>query len=473
MSRSPSATQRSRFIVIMIAVAVTGCSAGPDYKKPKTNLPGEWNGAGGSGLETKRLDKDSLNGWWRKLNDRKLNSLINRAVDGNLSLRSAAARLQEARAQRVVAGSARFPTLNARGGAARSEFSETSRTPFQTGNVYSGGFDAAWELDLFGGLRRQAEAAEANVEARVQDLGDVLVTLLAETALNYLEVRSYQARLEVAEANRDSQLKTLELVEGIVAAGEVSNLDLEQARANLETTRSQIPILNIALSRAEHRLAILLGKAPGSLNKELQSREPIPLAPSDIAIGIPAEVLRRRPDVLRTERELAAQTALVGVATADLYPKLRLIGTVGLESLSSGNFLKSASRVFSVGPSVQWNLFNAGRVRQNIQVQNARQEQALIRYESAILTALKDVEDALVSYGNEMVRRDSLIRAEAAVKRTVEIAQDQYKGGETTFLTVLDAQRSQLQLQDQLAQSNAQVTTNVIMLYKALGGGWR
>ncbi|YCM46811.1 efflux transporter outer membrane subunit (plasmid) [Verrucomicrobiaceae bacterium 227] len=459
--------------VLVMATLLVACTVGKNYQKPDINAPDDWSELDASGLTNGQLDKKALNSWWKTFDDRKLNDLVNRAVADNLSLKAATSRLMEARSQRVVAGSARFPTINATGDLIRTEFSQTSRTPFPTGTIYSGGFDAAWELDLFGGIRRQVEAAKANVGAKMESYGDVRVTLLAEVALNYTEIRAYQARLTVAEAHRDTQAKTMDLVEANVRGGEVSPLDLTQARSNLETTRSQIPVIETALSRAQHRLAVLLGQTPGSLANELRERRQIPVAPANIAVGIPAEVLRRRPDVRRAERELAAQTAKVGVAVAELYPKLTLIGTIGLESLNSGNLVNSASSVFNVGPSATWNIFSAGRVRQNIAIQNARQEQALIAYESTILNALRDVEDALVSYGKEMVRRDSLTKAEASTKESVRIAQDLYQGGETDFLTVLDAQRSLFRVQDQLTQSNAQVTTNIIMLYKALGGGWQ
>lgn len=452
---------------------LTACTVGEDYDQPDVNHPDRWSELETSGLKKGQLDRSALNAWWKSFGDRKLNDLVNRAVSGNLSLKVAASRLLEARSQRVVAGSARFPTINLGGDMIRTEFSQTSRTPYPTGTVYEGGFDAGWELDLFGGIRRQVQAAKANEQAKMESYGDVRVTLLAEVAVNYVEIRAYQARLTVAEANRDAQAKTLELVEANVQGGEASPLDLTRARSNLEMTRSQIPAIETALARTRHRLEVLLGQAPGTLKAELNTRRKIPVAPADIAVGIPAEVLRRRPDVRRAERELAAQSAKVGVAVAELYPKLTLVGTVGLESLDSGDFLKSASHVFNVGPSVKWNIFSAGRVRQNIAIQNARQKQALIAYEGTILNALKEVEDALVSYGKEMVRRESLRKAEASTRESVKMAEELYRGGETSFLTVLDAQRSLFTVQDQLTQSNARISTNIIMLYKALGGGWQ
>lgn len=453
-----------------------GClKVGPDYVPPELETPKQFSSELSGGLSAEPLDKTMLSQWWTTLNDPKLKDLIDRAVAGSLDLRDAAARILEARAQRGIREAERFPTMDATGSVSRQRFrfgTSEENVLATTNTIYEGGFDATWELDLFGRLQRQVEAAEAELEASEEEYRDVLVTLLAEVALNYVEVRSFQTRLAVAKANRNAQAKTFELVQANFEGGEVSRLDVEQAKSNLETTRSQIPTLESELAQARHRLAVLLGQHPGALNEELDSPETVPLAPPELAIGVPADLLRRRPDVRKAERELAAQTAKIGVATADLYPKLSLIGSVGLESFSASDFGAPLTRVFNIGPTVQWRIFDAGRIRQNIEVQNARQEQALIAYEAAVLTALQDVEDALVAYGKELVRRQSLIEAEQATRRVVEVAQDQYQGGETDFLTLLDAQRSLLSMQDQLAVSNAQVTTNIISLYKALGGGW-
>jgi NodT family efflux transporter outer membrane factor (OMF) lipoprotein len=420
------------------------------------------------------VDVKTLGQWWTTLNDPTLMRLVDRALQGNLDLRQASARVREARARRGLIAAERFPTLDATGAVSWTRSSEDTTFPGadQDNTLYTAGFDASWELDVFGRVRRSVEAAEADVQARVEDLRDVLVTLLAEVALNYVEVRSGQTRLAVAEANRDAQAKTLALVQLNYEAGEVSRLDLEQAQSNLQTTQSQIPTLEIQLAQAQHRLAVLLGQPSGTLDAELGERQRVPVPPPEVAVGVPADTLRRRPDVRRAERELAAQTARIGVATADLYPRFTLLGSIGLEALSFSNLFSGANAVYSVGPNMRWNLFNAGSIRQNIAVQDARQEQALIAYEAAVLNALKDVDDALIAYGKEMTRRQSLLAAEQATRRTVEIAQNRYSAGEGDFLTVLDAQRSLLSLQDQLAASNAQITTNVISLYKALGGGW-
>ena len=317
------------------------------------------------------------------------------------------------------------------------------------------------------------EAAEADLEASQEDLRDVLVSLLAEVALNYVEVRTYQARLAVAEENLEAQDETYQLTQWRYQAGLSDELAVQQARYNLESTRSQIPTLRTGLEEAMNRIAVLLGEQPGKVHEELKKPVPIPVAPLKVAVGVPADVLRRRPDVRRAERELAAQTARIGVATADLYPKLSLSGSIGLEALSLNDLFSSATKTVSGGSQITWPIFNGGAIRQNIEVQSALQEQALIAYEAAVLSALEEVENALVAYAEEQGRRDALREAEEAAQKAVELAQQKYQAGLTDFNNVLEAQRSLLTFQDQLAQSEGTVTSNLVRLYKALGGGWK
>lgn len=463
-------------ITFLLSFQLIGCTTvGPDYVPPELQTPKTFSSELTGGLRATPDDKAILSQWWTTLNDPELNTLIERAVEGNLDLRQAAARIREARAQRGISEADRFPTIDATGSVARKRFrfgTSQDNVLSATTSYYQAGFDAAWEIDLFGRLQRQVESSVAEFQATEEEYRDILVTLLAEVALNYVEVRSFQTRIAVAKANRDAQAKTFDLVLANFEGGEVSRLDVEQARSNLEATRSQIPTLETSLAQAKHRLAVLLGQEPAALNEELRKPGHVPLAPPQVAIGVPADLLRRRPDVRKAERELAAQTAQIGVATAELYPKLTLVGSIGLESFSAGDLVAPINRVYNLGPTIQWRVFDAGRIRQNIEVQNARQEQALIAYEASVLTGLQDVEDALVAYGKELIRRQSLVEAEQATRRMVEVADDQYRAGENDFLTVLDAQRSLLTIQDQLAASNAQVTTNIISVYKALGGGW-
>ncbi len=340
-------------------------------------------------------------------------------------------------------------------------------------DLYNAGFDAGWELDLFGGIKCSVEVADANFEASQEALTNVWISLAAEVARNYIEIRSYQTRLEIAKANLKSQMKTFNVVQNKFQAGIINSLDVEQAKYNLSTTRSDIPTLRTRLVRAQNRLAVLLGKHPGALGSELSAPKPIPVTPLEVAVGIPADLLRRRPDVKQAEREVAAQTARIGVATANLYPKLTLTGSIGLEAISAQNLFKTDNSTYGIGPAFSWNIFNAGAVRQNIRVETALQEQALLRYESAILLALEEVENALTAYAQEQLRRTALSDGAQAAQRAVIIAQDQYQAGLTDFQNVLEAQRSLFSLQDRLAQSEEAVTFNLVTLYKALGGGWQ
>jgi NodT family efflux transporter outer membrane factor (OMF) lipoprotein len=343
----------------------------------------------------------------------------------------------------------------------------------ETSDFYSVGFDAAWEIDIFGGVRRSVEAARADLGASEADLNDVLVTLLAEVALNYIDVRTFQTRLSVAESNLQMQEETYELALARYEAGLTSQLDVEEARSNLENTRAQIPSLRTALEQTKNRLAVLLGESPGAVDDMLSARAPIPVAPLDIAVGVPAETLRRRPDVRRAERRVAAQTARIGVATAELYPKFQLPGSIGLEAFSLDELFRAGSYSYRWGPSFSWSIFTAGAIRQNIEAQSAVAEQVILQYENAILLALEEVENTLVAYAEEQVRRQALIEASEAARRAAILAETQYASGIVDFQVVLDAQRSLLSAQDQLAVSEGEIVSNLIQLYKALGGGWQ
>ena len=456
-----------------IVMALTGCAAvGPDYARVEPQMPDEWHAELQGGLTAGSLEPETLTHWWSTLNDAELDSLVARAVKGNLDLKNARARVREARALRGISKANLFPTLDAAASASKQRSSENSGTGTES-KLYTADFDAGWELDVFGGVRRSVEAAQASLEATQEDLYNVLVSLLAEVALNYVEVRTFQGRLAVTEANIKTQQETYDLNQSRYQAGIIDELPVQQSLRILESSRSQIPSLKTGLEAAKNRLAVLLGEQPGKLHRELAAKRPIPELPKTVVIGIPAETMRHRPDIRRAERNLAAQTARIGVATADLYPKFRLFGTIGLESLSSGDFFEWASRTWSIGPGVSWNIFQGGAIRQNIEVQTARQEQALIQYEAAVLRAQEEVENILVAYAKEQLRRESLSKAATAAQRAALVAQDQYQAGLVDFNNVLDAQRSLLILQDVLNQSNGAVITNLVRLYKALGGGWK
>jgi NodT family efflux transporter outer membrane factor (OMF) lipoprotein len=462
-----------RALVLVLTTVLAGCvTVGPDYTAPETAAPATWNAKLAAGVSVAQPDAATLARWWTVLDDPVLSRLIERALAGSLDLRQAQARVREARARRGFAGADRFPTLAAAASASKTRGSEETTAAGVTTELYSAGFDASWELDLFGGKRRALEAAEAGLQASEEDRRDVLVSLTAEVALNYVELRSFQARLAIAEANLAAQSETYDITRWRAEAGLTTQLDVESARFNLEQTRASVPTLRSGLEQARNRLVVLLGQPPGYLADELGKGRAIPVTPVELAVGVPADVLRRRPDVRRAERQLAAQTAQVGVATAARYPGFTLLGSIGLEALSSGRLFTSAARTSSAGANIGWTMFDAGRIRQNIEVQSALQEQALIAYEAAVLAALRDVENALVAYAEEQTRRGSLAEAAQAAKTAADLAGQQYTSGLVDFQVVLDAQRSLLSLQDQLASSEGEVTSNLIRLYKALGGGW-
>jgi len=405
------------------------------------------------------------------LGDPTLESLMDRAVRGNLDLRRAMAVVREARARRGIADADRFPTVT---GAGLTGFQRGSNRMGEAamGGLFSLGFDAGWEVDVFGRVKRSIEAADATLEVTEEVLRNTLVSLLAEVALNYVEIRQYQRQLFVAENNLKVQDDIYQLASRLYEAGLTSRIDVDQAEYSVASTRSVIPALRILLEQAKNRLAVLLGGNPGTLSDELKEFAPIPVGPVEVAVGIPAEALRRRPDVRRAERTLAAQTALVGVATAAKYPQFALSGTIGYEAITKGNPLSLGNLVGSILGSAFYTIFDADRIRQQIEVQNARQEQALIDYESIILEALREVEDALIAYVDEQVRRQSLVEAGDAAERALDLVRTNYAAGLIDFQPVLESQRSLLILQDQLARSDGAVTSNLIRLYKALGGGW-
>jgi len=459
--------------VVIIGLVLTGCMVGPDYTPVVPDAPSKWDTEPAGGLTAAKLKPETLARWWTTLQDPQLSSLVERALKGNLDLKNAQARIRQARALRGISRAGLFPTLDASGTATRHRSSENNGTGEEI-NLYSAGFDAGWELDIFGGIRRSVEAAQANLEATQEDLHHVLVSLLAEVALNYVEVRTFQTRLAVIKANIKTQQDSYDLNQSRYQAGLINELAVQESLRILENSRSQIPTLETGLEATKNRLAVLLGEQAGKLSRELAAKQPIPALPPTVAVGIPAETLRHRPDIRRAERNLAAQTARIGGATAELYPKFHLIGSIGLESVTSSDFSEWASRTWSIGgPGISWNIFRGGAIRQNIKVQTALQEQALIQYESTVLRALEEVENALVAYAKEQRRRESLSKATVAAQRAAVLARDVYQAGLVDFNNVLDAQRALLIVQDQLAQSEGAVTSNLVRLYKALGGGWK
>jgi NodT family efflux transporter outer membrane factor (OMF) lipoprotein len=458
-------------------LALAACTVGPDYVKPSPGVPADWAEKGtdvdpAASRVTSRAA--AVTEWWKTFKDPQLTSLVERAAQSNLDLKLAEARVREARGLRGVSAGALLPQVGAGAAYSRNRGSENVPLPGagRQSNFYQAGFDAAWEIDVFGGLRRGIEAADADVDASVEARRDVLVTLLAEVARNYIEVRGLQAEVGIARQNLDAQKKTLELTQARFQAGRATELDVVRAQAQASTTSSQIPLLESRRIQATHRLGVLLGREPGALREELVATAAIPPPPPEVPVGLPSELLRRRPDLRRAERELAAATARIGVATADLYPKFSLTGVFALESVTASDFVKWGSRAWSVGPTIQWSIFQGGRIRARIEVENARQEQAAILYERSILLALQEVEDALIAYAKEQAHRVELSDSVAANLKAVELANQRYGQGFVDFLSVLDAQRSLYATQDALVQSERRISEVLVALYKALGGGW-
>ncbi len=450
----------------------TGCKVGPNYHRPEMNVPEGWSEplAGGETNGTAELA-----GWWKTFSDPELDSLVDRAVRANLQLRAAEARVREARAQRGIATAGLWPSADTSAAYTRNRISQHYFLPLPPGtplnyNWYQAGFDASWELDLFGGARRGIEAARAEEMAAEFNRRDVMVSLLAELARNYFEARGAQQRLAIARENISAQKYSLQLSQERYRAGLTSQLDVEQAAALLAATEAEVPTLETALKVAVHSLGVLLAQPPGALQAEFSQSAPIPAPPPLVPVGLPSELLLRRPDIQRAERELAAATARIGVAKADLFPRFSLTGNGGFQSVSASDWFSPGSLFWTAGPTLTWRAFDAGRIRANIRVQNARQEQALVTYEQTVLDAFADVENALVAYAKEQERFRSLETSLRAQRAALALAQDLYKNGLADFLTVLDSERSLYQAQDAMVQSQKAVSENLVILYKGPRG---
>ena len=464
--------------VIVGALLLQGCLLGPNYVEPKIETADAWRSAV---AEEMNQESPPIARWWESLGDTVLTDLIRRAELANLDLKSAVARVSESRAQRGIARGDYFPTITLNGAYSYFKLSENSPAgqlivgageTIEADDNWQASADFFWEIDVFGRIRRQNQAASAQFQASIEDYRDVLVTLYAEVAASYVDVRTFQTRLAYARQNADLQRSTVQLTRDRFNAGLVSGLDVTQAETNVASTESEIPVLETALARALNRVAVLLGAQPGTVHDELSADGGIPTAPDSIATGLPAELLRRRPDIRRAERLLAAQTALIGAAKADLLPRFSLTGILELFAPKVGDLFSSESVGWSLVPGVRWNIFSGGKIRNNVKVQESRTEQLLYFYEQSVLLALEETENALVAFELEKVRRDRLRDAVSAAERSMVIVQTQYLSGLADFQRYLDSERALFQQQDLLAASEGQVVRNLIALNKALGGGW-
>lgn len=463
-------------LALLGLLLIGGCAVGPDYQMPESHLPDAWQRAAAADMDPQA---PVIEDWWTAFGDTLLVQLIAESRQANLDLAAAVARIEEARAYHRIAGGDYWPQVQANGQVARTELAPNGPSggavaagaPNPSSN-WEFGIGAGWEIDLFGKYRRQREATGAQLQASIEDYRDVLVSLYAEVATTYVDIRSLQVRLEYARDNVDSQRGTMDIVMAREDAGLVPLLDVTRARSNLANTEATIPQLETALEAAKNRLAILLGLVPGSLDERLAPpfRKQIPS--TEIAMALPAELLRRRPDVRRAERLLAAQTARIGVASAELYPSFSLSGALTLQAGDFGDLGDADSRGWSLVPGVRWNLFTGGKIRGQIQAEEALTQQALAAYEKTVLNALAEVENSLVALRQEEVRNRLLQTAVESSQQSVELVHTQYLEGLTDFQSYLDAQRTLFSQMDQYAVSEGQIVSNLIQLNRALGGGW-
>ena len=450
-----------RAVALGVALLLGGCTVGPNYQRPPTAEGEAWHEPLADGLSGAPADRAELASWWQRLDDPLLDDLVARAVAGNLDLRGVRARVREASAKRAVAEAGLWPMLRARLVLSPGKpDSNTSRA--------SSGLQTLWTLDAFGAVRRGVEAAVGDLGATQEDLHDALVNLSAAVVQTYVDLRALQSRIAIAEQNLGAQTETAQIASWRVQAGLTTVLDVERADTNVEQTRSQIPELRAELEQAKNRLAILVGEVPGSLSAQLEAPGPIPAAPAEIAVGVPAEALLRRPDVRRAERQLAAETARVGVAKAAAYPSITLTGAIGTSAISPAGAALGAAAATEVAQVI----FDHGAIKGRIRAQKAVTAATLANFQETTLAALEEVEDGIAAYTQEQQRRADLASAAASAERAALLSRDRYASGLVDFQVVLDAERSLYTLEDQLVSSENLVASNLVRLYRSLGGGW-
>lgn len=466
-------------VLLSSATWLAGCTVGPDYRMPSLSLPLHWGSdepaqAAVQPAAVKPAEAPKLSQWWLRLDDPVLTSLIQDAVRGNLDVATAKAKIREARASYRKAGGALEPSVDLSSSASRSRSSASSsssgRQSYST--QFQAGFDASWELDLFGANRRAVEAAQYGVDAAEDELRSTLLTLIGDVAANYVEMRGYQARIELARRTAASQHETANLTRVQYDAGTSSALDVANAVGQATATEANISAFEASRAEAVHRLGVLLGLSPAALAERLGAGAPVPAPQGPVPTGVPADILRSRPDVRQAERELAQATAKIGEAEAARYPDISLTGSLATSGTSVGDLAKGTSIGWSIGPSLSLPIFDGGQLNAAVEVTQAQRDQSYIAFRSAILTALEDVENAAVSLSQERIRNERLSASAASYREAQQLAQARYQGGTSSFLDVLDAERSLYSAEDSLITSTVAITTDYIALNKALGGGW-
>lgn len=461
-----------RKLTLVMAVSLAGCAVGPDYKQPQTTVGDQFANSAAAAYSPDEIHAQ----FWTTLNEPLLTKLVEQAVAANKDLEIARANLRASRAARGLTQFDLFPTVTA--GASRLKVKQSEhQLPGVPENErefddVDAGFDASWELDFFGRVRRGVQAARAEEQAAAAQLRDAQVTVTAEVARNYFALRGLQDQLGVAISNSENQRQTLSLTEARLDAGRGTELDTSRAQAQLQTTLASIPPLRSSIAATIYRLSVLTGQLPTALTADLEPVQPSPTLPQLTAIGTPEALLRRRPDIRVAERQLAAATARIGIAVGDLFPRVSFIGSAGYNAGNTTDLGNAGSETYTFGPSISWAALDLGRVRSRIGVANAQADAALAAYQSTVLLALEETEGALINYGLAQSRSATLEQAAAASSKAANLARQRFEGGLTDFLNVLDAERDALSAQDSLAQSRAQTATSLIAVYKALGGGW-
>lgn len=475
-AQRPAAARASRsrrgmwFASLMTGTALllSGCAVGPDYQTPDMPLSSHWRNAN---ADTPSRPPE-LAFWWKKLGDPLLNQLVQDAIANNLDVRTSKAKVREARASYRQANGALFPTLDGSGSATRSKTAGSNGTSGTVGNLFKAGFDAGWELDLFGANRRASEAAKYGLDAAEEELRATLLTLIGDVTTNYVQARGYQARIALARRTAASQDETAKLTRNRFQVGSSSGLDVANAEGQAASTAANIPTLQTALAASVHRLGVLTGREPTALTDRMSKSAGIPTPRLPIPTGVPATVLLARPDVRLAERQLAQSTARIGAAEAAKYPAVSLTGSIATSAAEFGDLGKNSSISWSFGPSLSVPVFNAGKLAAAADVARAQRDQSFLAYKASVLGALEDVENALVGFSQERIRLRSLQKSTDSYRNAASLSQSLYQTGAVSFLDVLDSERSLYSAEDSLIQSKVLLTTYYISLQKALGGGW-
>ena len=456
-----------------VSAFLSGCAVGPNYKPPKNSVAASF---ANSPTNVAAADETALATWWKGFNDVRLDGLVERAIAHNHDLRIATANLKEARALRRLTTFDLAPTVQGNAGYQNGLLSKSAALPgasrgARESELYDASFDATWELDLFGHVRRSVQAANAQFAAAEATRLDVLGSVTAEVARNYLELRGLQNQLAVALKNADVQAETLKITQSRLEGGRGTDFDVSRSRSLMNLTLSTIPPLEVGIQKTIHRIAVLIGQQPSALNAELSTPAPLPTAMPAIALSNPESLLRHRPDIRAAERSLAAATARIGIATGDLFPRVTFIGSVGLQAETFTGLGKNGADTWNFGPRITWAALDLGRVQARIKAADARAEASLAFYERTVLAALEETEDALVDFGHEQTRQQFLQASAQASQQAANLAHQRYEGGAADFLSVLDAERTLLEAQDRLAASQTGTATAYVAVYKALGGG--